>query len=241
VRLEGTKGRPSEGTIAAPLAILFDVDGTLISTGGAGTKSWRRAFEVLYGVPADIGEFSEAGMTDPEVARSTFRNVIGRQPTEREMARLLAAYLERLPQEVETSEQYRVLPGAEALLRRLCREGYLVGIVTGALEVAAHIKLARARLNRFFAFGGYGSDSPNRTDLTRRAMERAGAIVGLELDPASVYVVGDTPKDMEAARGVGAVAVGIASGHYSTNDLLHAGAHVVRPSLEDPIPGLEAR
>jgi phosphoglycolate phosphatase len=157
------------------------------------------------------------------------------------MARLLAAYLERLPQEVETSEQYRVLPGAEALLRRLWREGYLVGIVTGALEAAAHIKLARARLNRFFAFGGYGSDSPNRTDLTRRAMERAGAIMGLELDPASVYVVGDTPKDMEAARGVGAVAVGIASGHYSTNDLLHAGAHVVQPSLEDPIPGLEAR
>jgi phosphoglycolate phosphatase len=241
VRLEGGKGQPSEGTIAAPLAILFDVDGTLISTGGAGTKSWRRAFEVLYGVPADIGEFSEAGMTDPEVARSTFRNVIGRQPTEREMARLLAEYLERLPQEVETSEQYRVLPGAEALLRRLRREGFLLGIVTGALEAAAHIKLARARLNRFFAFGGYGSDSPSRTDLTRRAMERAGAILGLELDPTSVYVVGDTPKDVEAARGVGAVAVGIASGHYSTNDLLQAGADVVLPSLEDPIPGLEAR
>jgi phosphoglycolate phosphatase len=240
VRLEGSKGRPSEGTIAAPLAILFDVDGTLISTGGAGTKSWRRAFEVLYGVPADIGEFSEAGMTDPEVARSTFRNVLGRPPTEREMARLLAAYLERLPQEVETSEQYRVLPGADALLRRLCREGYLVGIVTGALEAAAHIKLARARLNRFFTFGGYGSDSPNRTDLTRRAIERAGAILSVELDPASVYVVGDTPKDVEAARGVGAVAVGIASGHYSTNDLLQAGADVVLPSLEEPIPGLEA-
>lgn len=240
MRREGRKAPPSEGTIAAaPLVILFDVDGTLISTGGAGTRSWRWAFDVLYGVPADIGEFSEAGMTDPEVARSTFRNVIGRQPTEREMARLLAAYLERLTQEVETSERYRVLPGAEALLGRLCREGHLVGIVTGALEAAAHIKLARARLNRFFALGGYGSDSANRTDLTRRAIERAGAILGVELDPASVYVVGDTPKDMEAARGVGAVAVGIASGRYSVEDLLQAGADVVLPSLEEPIPGLE--
>jgi phosphoglycolate phosphatase len=240
VRLEGSKAPASEGTsAAAPLAILFDVDGTLISTGGAGTRSWRGAFEVLYEVPADIGEFSEAGMTDPEVARSTFRGVIGRQPSEREMARLLAAYLELLPQEVETSEQYRVLPGAEALLGRLCRDGYLVGIVTGALEAAAHIKLARARLNRFFAFGGYGSDSTHRGELTRRAIERAGAILGLELDPASVYVVGDTPKDIEAARGVGAVAVGIASGHYSTEDLLQAGADVVLHSLEEPIPGLE--
>jgi beta-phosphoglucomutase-like phosphatase (HAD superfamily) len=96
-----------------PLVILFDVDGTLISTGGAGTRSWRWAFEKLHGVPADIGEFSEAGMTDHTVARRTFRGVVGRDPTERELARLLAAYLERLPEEVETSEQYRVLPGAE--------------------------------------------------------------------------------------------------------------------------------
>jgi phosphoglycolate phosphatase-like HAD superfamily hydrolase len=240
VRREGSWAPPPEGTVAAaPLAILFDVDGTLISTGGAGTRSWRWAFEVLYGVPADIGEFSEAGMTDPEVARRTFRNVIGRQPTEREMARLLAAYLERLPQEVETSKQYRVLPGAEALLGRLCRESYLVGIVTGALEAAAHIKLARARLNRFFAFGGYGSDSGSRTDLTRRAMERAGAILEVELDPASVYVVGDTPKDMEAALGVGAVAIGVASGHYSAEALRKAGAQVVLASLEEPMPGLK--
>jgi hypothetical protein len=70
----------------------------------------------------------------------------------------------------------------------------LVRIVTGALEATAHIKLARARLNRFIAFGGYGSDSASRTELTRRVMERTGAILGLELGPASVYVVGDTLK-----------------------------------------------
>jgi phosphoglycolate phosphatase len=238
---EESSGTPFEGSGATgPLAILFDVDGTLISTGGAGTRSWRWAFEVLHGIPADIGKFSEAGMTDPVVARSTFRSVIGREPTERELARLLAVYLERLPEEVDTSEQYRVLPGAEALLGRLCEEGYLLGIVTGALEAAAHIKLARARLNRFFAFGGYGSDSDDRSELTRRAIERAGAILGRKLREASAYVVGDTPKDMEAAREVGAMAIGVASGHYSAEDLRGAGALVVLASLEEPMPGIQS-
>ena len=82
---------PEEPASNAPIAMLFDVDGTLISTGGAGTRSWRWAFEKLHGIPADIGEFSEADMTDPVVARRTVHSVLGREPAEREMARLLAA------------------------------------------------------------------------------------------------------------------------------------------------------
>ena len=115
----------------------------------------------------------------------------------------------------------------------------MLGIVTGALEAAAHIKLARARFDRFFAFGGYGSDSDDRSELTRRAIECAGAILGRELDPANVYAVGDTPNDVEAARAVGAVAVGIASGQYSTEELTQAGAEIVLRSLQEPMPGLE--
>ena len=75
-----------------PLAVLFDIDGTLISTGGAGSRSWRWAFSQLHGIPADIGQFSGAGMTDPEVARRTFVSLIGHYPSGREMASLLAAY-----------------------------------------------------------------------------------------------------------------------------------------------------
>jgi phosphoglycolate phosphatase-like HAD superfamily hydrolase len=221
-----------------PVAILFDVDGTLISTGGAGTRSWRWAFEVLHGVPADIGEHSEAGMTDPVVGRTTFREVIGRDPTDQEMARLLAAYLERLPVEVRNSGHYRVLAGVDALLRRLQAAGILLGIVTGALEAAAHIKLARAGLAPFFTFGGYGSDSDDRSELTRIAMDRAGAILGRSVPSARVYVVGDTPRDVEAACSVGATAVGVASGKYSVEELRRAGASFVLGSLEDPMPGL---
>jgi phosphoglycolate phosphatase len=232
-----THERPPDRT--GPLAILFDIDGTLISTGGAGARSWRWAFDQLYGVPADIGAFSEAGMTDPEVARGTFRGAIGREPSDREMARVLAAYLERLPYEVETSEHYEVLPGAEHLLRRLSQDGCLLGVVTGALEAAAHIKLARGRLNGFFAFGGYGSDSADRGQLTRRAIERASAIVGREIDPSGVFVIGDTPNDIDAAHAVGAVAIGVASGHYAVDQLRSAGADIAIESLQDPIPGFE--
>ena len=84
-----------------PVVILFDIDGTLISTGGAGAVAWRRAFDELHGIPADIGAFTDAGMTDPEVGRRTFEAVIGREPTPRELTLVMAARLKYLPEAVE--------------------------------------------------------------------------------------------------------------------------------------------
>jgi len=220
-----------------PQAILFDVDGLLITTGGAGTRSWRWAFEELYGIPADIGEFTESGMTDPVVGRLTFRAVIGHEPSAEELARVVSHYLMRLPEEVTQSSGYRVLDGVEELLPRLWRDGFLLGITTGAVEAAAHIKLARANLNRFFSFGGYGSDSADRGELTRKAIGRAGEILGSPLDPQRVLVVGDTPKDIAAAHAANALGVGVASGHYSEEDLREAGADHVLGSLEEDLPG----
>jgi phosphoglycolate phosphatase-like HAD superfamily hydrolase len=220
-----------------PQAILFDVDGLLITTGGAGTRSWRWAFEELYGIPADIGEFTEAGMTDPVVGRLAFRAVIGHEPSAEELGCVVSHYLMRLPEEVAQSSGYRVLDGVEELLPRLCRDGFLLGITTGAVEAAAHIKLVRANLNRFFAFGGYGSDSADRGELTRTAITRAGEIRGSPLDPQLVLVVGDTPNDIAAAHAAQAIGVGVASGHYSEEELRDAGAEHVLGSLEEELPG----
>src|SRR2546423_4845385 len=223
-----------------PEAVLFDIDGTLSPTGGAGGRRWRYACGELRGIPADIGQFTDAGMTDPTVARLTFKAVLDRDPSPRELATVMAAYLDRLPYEVEHSEKYRVLDGAEELLKRLGREnGILLGITSGAVEAAAHIKLSRAGFNRYFPFGGYGSDSGDRIELTKRALERGEMLLGHPLDPKKTLVVGDTPKDLDAAHGAGCVALGVATGHYSHAQLEEAGADVVLDTLRDPFPGVD--
>ncbi|MGH2866466.1 MAG: HAD family hydrolase, partial [Solirubrobacteraceae bacterium] len=95
------------------IAILFDIDGTLIISGGAGAASWRMAFDELYGIPADISQFTDTGMTDPEVGRQTFVAVLHRQPSRAEFAKLLERRLHYLYQTVADSKDYRVLDGVE--------------------------------------------------------------------------------------------------------------------------------
>jgi phosphoglycolate phosphatase-like HAD superfamily hydrolase len=226
--------------MTAPALVLFDIDGTLITSGGAGARSWRYAFDLLHGVPADIDSHSEAGETDPVVARKTFEGAIGREPTEPELAAIFALYLRQLSQEVATSEGYRVLDGAPELLVKLSDAGIMLGIVSGAMEGAARVKLGRGDLNRFFLFGGYGTDSADRTKLTSAAIDRASLLHDHPVDPSHVYVVGDTPLDVAAARAAGAVSVAVASGSYSVDALAATGADHVLLSLASPFPGLDA-
>ena len=113
----------------------------------------------------------------------------------------------------------------------------MLGLVSGAMEGAARTKLMPANLNRFFLFGAYGSDSPDRAELTTRAVEKASRLHG-ELNPAEVFVVGDTPRDIDAAKAAEAVSVGVATGRYSTDELLAAGSTHVLASLENAFPGL---
>ena len=204
--------------------VLFDIDGTLLVTGGAGAVAWQRTFRELHGVDANIGEHTRAGMTDPEIAAIVFREVIGRDASEAERAAAIAGYLIHLADAVAESQGYRVMPGIDQLLPRLAAAGALLGIVTGNVEPAARIKLARGDLDRFFAFGGYGSDSRDRTELTRRAIERGGEAAGAPLDPAATIAVGDTPRDVAAGHGAGIRVVGVATGAYTVEQQRQAGA-----------------
>ncbi|AJE44046.1 HAD family hydrolase [Streptomyces nodosus] len=224
--------------MAGPLAVLFDIDETLVHTGGAGARSWAWAFDRLHGVSADIGRHSSAGETDPQVGRETFRAVLGRDPDHDEMVRLYAAYLWHLAEDIWSSESYHVMEGAEDTLRRIGRTGAVLGVVSGAMEGSARLKMEPAKLGRYFVFGAYGSDSPDRDEVTRLAVDKAARLHGRPLSRSEVYVVGDTPRDIEAAHAAAATAVGVASGHYTVEDLEDAGADHVLRSLSEPFPGV---
>ena len=217
-------------------AVLFDIDGTLLVTGGAGGVAWQRAFDELYGVEANVAEHTDAGMTDPEIAAIVFREVIGREGSPEERSKAIAGYLRHLPDTVAESAGYRVMPGIEELLDRLIDGGVLLGLVTGNIEAAAHIKLARAGLNRFFSFGGYGSDSTDRTEVTRAALRRAELVSGSALGDGACFSVGDTPRDVAAGHGAGIRVVGVATGSYSSAELREAGADWALETVESRFP-----
>jgi phosphoglycolate phosphatase len=217
-------------------AVLFDIDGTLLVTGGAGGIAWQCGFEELYGVEANVAEHTDAGMTDPEIATIIFREVIGRDGTAEERAKAIGCYLKHLPGAVAESEGYRVMPGVEELLDRLIDAGLLLGLVTGNIEAAAHIKLARGHLNRFFSFGGYGSDSADRTEVTRAALARGELVSGGTLTNGACIAVGDTPRDVKAGHGAGIKVVGVATGTYSAEELRDAGANWALKSVENDFP-----
>ena len=217
-------------------AVLFDIDGTLISSGGASDRAWKRAFEELQGVEVDVPAVTGKGVPDPEVGRVVFEKAIGREPTEEEAEALMRRRLDHLPEEVESSPGFVVKDGVFELLERLIEEGIMLGLTTGNVEEAAHVKLARPNLNRYFAFGGYGSDSPDRTELTRMALERGEFVSGHTLDRDRTFACGDTPRDVDAGHGAGIRVVGVATGEYTAEELIDAGADAAIRSLVEGLP-----
>jgi phosphoglycolate phosphatase len=217
-------------------AVLFDIDGTLISTGGASDRAWKRAFKELHDVDVDVPAVTGKGVPDPEVGRMVFERALGREPTKEEAEAVMRRRLDHLPEEVESSPGFVVKDGVVELLDRLMDGGVMLGLTTGNVEEAAHIKLARADLNRYFSFGGYGSDSPDRTELTRKALERGELVSGRTLEPDRCFSCGDTPRDVEAGHGAGIPVVGVATGEYTVDELLEAGADAAIRSFREDVP-----
>ena len=217
--------------------VLFDIDGTLITAGGAGRRALQSAFERMVG-SADGLDFNLAGMTDPAIVRQALRRSDGAEVSnEQEMVpRLLAAYVHFLAQEVPVSPGYRVHPGVTDVLDQTERQRDRVasGLGTGNLEAGARIKLTRGELSERFRFGGFGSDHEDRAELLRIGAQRGAAQLGAPHDQCRVVVVGDTPRDVRAARAIGAQCVAVATGPFSCDELHEAGATRVFPDLAQP-------
>jgi phosphoglycolate phosphatase-like HAD superfamily hydrolase len=216
--------------------LLFDIDGTLLLSGGAGARAIDRAFADLYGIESAFEGVVPDGKTDPLIFEEIFDNH-DLEITDRESAiRALAdRYAQHMPASMAASSGARLMPGAAALVEALAeRDDLVLGLLTGNFETTGRIKLAHFDLDRHFAFGAFAGDNGDRNRLVPVAVDRAERMLGRTIGLGRhVFVIGDTPRDVECALIHGATAVGVAASRYSADDLLAAGAHQVLPSLED--------
>jgi phosphoglycolate phosphatase len=213
--------------------LLFDIDGTLVLTGGAGIRALNRAFLEILGLDNAMDGIRPHGKTDPAIVREIFvgRNADGHSADT--VRRILDAYLRFLPDEVGSSSTYRILPGILNFLDAIKAHPQVAcGLATGNVERGARIKLERGNLNSYFNFGGFGSDAENRTDLVRCAAEKGRQLVGSEVAPADTFVIGDTPLDIYAGREAGFRTIGVATADYSIHQLNAAGADLVLSDFE---------
>jgi phosphoglycolate phosphatase-like HAD superfamily hydrolase len=208
----------------APTVYLFDVDGTLVTTGGAGGRALVGALQA-EGYAAEA-TFSYAGMTDRAIVRRHLDACSVDATTER-IDGVLARYLTLLEAEVQRTptDRYRLLRGVtDALDAAEARSNSAVGLGTGNVEKGARIKLRRVGASSRFSFGGFGCDAEDRAELIRVGAERGASRLGRPRARCRVVVIGDTPRDVAAAQAIGAECIAVGTGRHSRQDLLAAGA-----------------
>jgi phosphoglycolate phosphatase len=215
-----------------PTVLLFDIDGTLIDSGGAGRRSIERAFERRHGRRDACASIHFGGMTDRAIARAGLA-AIGKDPTPDAITDLIAAYLEALAEELPASRA-KVHAGIEAALDASHAAGAAVGLGTGNVHHGARLKLSRVGLFERFGFGGFGSDDEDRAALLRIGAERGSASLGARLDESRVVVIGDTPKDVAAARAIGVECLAVATGAFPADALAACGPTWVFRDLAEP-------
>jgi phosphoglycolate phosphatase len=212
--------------------ILFDIDGTLIHSGGAGTRAMNQTLEALTGIVDGFASVNCAGKTDIQIIREAFAN-LGLDSGSHFVERFLEHYPSHLRPAV-VNPRGHVKPGVERLLQRLEEhDGCYLGLLTGNLESGARIKLGPYGLNRFFPFGAFGSDEEDRNKLLPVAVRRFKELQGIEVAYRDCLVVGDTPRDVDCAAPYGAACLAVATGPYSMEVLEAAGADLVLHDLSD--------
>ena len=216
--------------------VLFDIDGTLLSSEGAGMRAMRAALTKLYGTFGDPA-YRYDGKTDRQIVRDLMREH-GHDDAyiDERMDRLFELYLAGLSHEVSSGQRVpRTLPGIPELLDALeSTDNVTLGLLTGNIEAGARVKLAAAGVDASrFRVNAFGSDHEHRPELPAVAQRRAADVLGRELTGDAIYVIGDTPADIQCGEAIGARAIGVATGHYSVDDLQQHEPYAVFGSLAD--------
>jgi phosphoglycolate phosphatase len=222
-----------------PTLVLFDIDGTLIDTFGAGRRSLEHAFRHVFGVDGIASLAADVrfeGKTDPILIREMAQSAgVAESDVAARASEMTEAYLAALREEMSRHDpRRRVRPGVEPLLRDLRpREGVHLGLLTGNIEHGARLKLEPFGLYGYFRSGGFSSDHPQRAEIARIAREKMAAACGVAFDAARVFVIGDTDHDVLCARANGFRSIAVPSGWVPAERIEAAGPDVVLDDLTD--------
>jgi phosphoglycolate phosphatase len=198
--------------------LLWDIDGTLIASGGAGMRALQSALRTVFGIDGDLADIDFAGRTDVWIMRAVFRK-FSLPATPENFTRYLEGYLQALPAAL-ANPQARVLPGVREILRAAASHGgFAQGLLTGNMRRGAQAKLAYHGLWDFFAFGAFADDSEFRNDLGPHAVRRALEHHGVDFAADRVWVIGDTPHDIACGKIIGARTLGVGTGGSTVDQL----------------------
>jgi phosphoglycolate phosphatase-like HAD superfamily hydrolase len=214
--------------------LLFDIDGTLVLTGGAGMRAMAHAFQDVFSIANAFDGIAMPGRTDTIILADAVRRH-GIAADDPRLSAFRARYLARLAEHLEPPHPHkRVMPGVRALLDVLSgQDDIFLALLTGNFAEAAEIKLSHFDLWRYFRCGAYGEDASDRNVLVPVALARARASGCPHVTPGRVVVVGDTPHDVACAAAAGARSIAVATGSSSRAQLIEAGADVVLDDLSD--------
>lgn len=210
--------------------LLFDIDGTLISAGGAGTRSLNKAFEEVMGIKEAFKNFEMAGKTDIQIIKEGLK-LLGIEPSQYLVEELIQSYIKFLQIEINNNSKH-LKPGVRDFIElNLSNFGYPMGLLTGNIEKGARIKLEPFGLNPLFPFGAFGSDHEDRNQLFPLAINRFTEKFQKKIDFSQVIVIGDTPRDVACAKPYGAKVIAVATGPYSVDELKETEADIVVENL----------
>jgi phosphoglycolate phosphatase len=223
--------------------VLFDIDGTLLSSEGIGRTAMRRALGSIFGSPGNPA-YRYDGKTDRQIVRDVMRlEGHSDEYIDSQMEKLIETYLEGLRDNAKSGNfNVRPLEGVDELLDALePRKDVVLGLLTGNVEPGARTKLIAAGINPDrFRINAFGSDHEHRPELPAIAQRRASEKLGLDIERGRMIVIGDTPADIACGRSLGAKAIGVASGHYTVEQLQEHDPYAVFPSLANTEQLLES-
>jgi len=219
--------------------ILFDIDGTLVRTGGAGKAAMEAALCEVFGVRLSADEVPYSGRTDRAIGHDLLAgHAIAPSPAN--VTRLIDGYLARLPGYLWRIAGV-VCPGVGDLLGELRgRSDVVLGLLTGNVRRGAQAKLSHYGLWHHFVCGGFGDDHHDRDDVARAALAEVRTHLGRDVDPTDVWIIGDTPLDVRCARAVGANAVAVATGWHPLDELADCEPDFLFNDLSDHVRLLAA-